>query len=91
MGSFLAPMTDARVEGFSVHHGHTPEIEIVDDHTATGIWAMSDYLRMPGLNIVGYGHYHEEYRRCDDGVWRISKARVTRLYVDQPEPSGAMS
>src|ERR1700738_5212158 len=53
MGAFLAPMTDARVEGFSVHHGHTPEIDVVDDRTATGVWAFSDYIRMPGMNIVG--------------------------------------
>jgi hypothetical protein len=86
MGTFLTPMTDARVDGFSVHHGHTPEIEIIDDHTATGIWAMSDYIRMPGLNIVGYGHYHEEYRKCEDGVWRISKSCVTRLHIDELEP-----
>src|SRR6266700_1473492 len=36
MAAFLEPMADARVTGFSVHHGHTPEIEIVDDRTATG-------------------------------------------------------
>jgi uncharacterized protein (TIGR02246 family) len=89
MGAFLAPMADARVDGFSVHHGHTPEIEIIDDRTATGIWAMSDYIRMPGLNMVGYGHYHEEYRKCDDGVWRISKSRVTRLHIDVLEPADA--
>jgi hypothetical protein len=90
MGAFLAPLADARVDGFSVHHGHTPEIEIIDDRTATGIWAMSDYIRMPGLHIVGYGHYHEEYRKCDDGVWRISKSRVTRLHIDELEPGDAL-
>jgi hypothetical protein len=90
MGAFLAPMADARVDGFSVHHGHTPEIEIIDDRTATGIWAMSDYIRMPGLNMVGYGHYHEEYRKCDDGVWRISKSRVTRLHIDELEPADSV-
>jgi uncharacterized protein (TIGR02246 family) len=91
LGAFLAPMTDARLEGFSVHQGHTPEIDIIDDRTATGVWAFSDYIRLPGLNMYGYGHYHEEYRKCDDGVWRISKSRVTRLHIDELEPGGAMS
>jgi uncharacterized protein (TIGR02246 family) len=86
MAGFLAPMADARASGFSVHHGHTPEIEIIEDRTATGIWAMSDYVRMPGMNIYGRGHYHETYQRCDDGAWRISDCRCTRLNVEMLEP-----
>jgi hypothetical protein len=90
MAAFLAPQTDARSHGFSVHHGHTPEIDIIDDRTAKGIWAMSDYIRMPGMNIYGCGHYHETYRLCDDGVWRISECLVTRLNIDMLEPSAAV-
>ena len=73
-----------RLAGFSVHHGHMPEIEIIDDDNARGIWAMMDYLRQPakGKNYVGYGHYHEEYVRGLDGQWRIAKVKVTRLHVD---------
>ena len=31
----------------SVHHVHTPEIELTSDDTATGIWAMEDLLVFP--------------------------------------------
>src|SRR4029453_6249329 len=42
---------DAMVENVSgtastartVHHGHTPEIEVIDDTNARGVWAMYDY------------------------------------------------
>ena len=30
----------------------------------------------------GYGHYHEEYV-LEDGAWRISLNRLTRLRVDR--------
>jgi hypothetical protein len=44
-----------------------------------------DMLRWPEgaplHEINGYGHYHEEYEK-QDGRWRISKLRLTRLRVD---------
>ena len=72
----------------TVHHGHMPEIELTGPDAARGVWAMFDYVEWPtadegtrvGLN--GYGHYHEEYRRDDDGQWRIARTRLERLRVD---------
>ena len=70
----------------SVHHGHTPIIEITSETTATGIWAMEDRIyrskEFP-LNgdtsfVVGFGHYHERYVKLDVG-WRILSTRLTRL------------
>jgi ketosteroid isomerase-like protein len=70
----------------TVHHGHMPEIEITSRTTATGIWSMEDMLRWPnGMELHGYGHYHEEYRRCPDGRWRIASTRLTRLRVESPD------
>lgn len=68
----------------TVHHGHMSEIDFVDDHTATGIWAMFDWVDDPGRDRVwqGYGHYHERYVRCPDGRWRIASVHLTRLRVD---------
>jgi ketosteroid isomerase-like protein len=73
--------------GISTHHGHTPEIALVDAEHATGIWAMFDYVQTPATNehplgLQGYGHYHETYRKTDDGQWRIATLRLTRLRVD---------
>jgi uncharacterized protein (TIGR02246 family) len=72
----------------TTHHGHMPEITITGPDTATGIWAMFDYLTFPGdgppRGLRGYGHYHEEYRRVD-GAWRIHRLVLTRLRVDPLE------
>ena len=69
----------------TVHHGHMPEIEITSPTTAKGIWAMEDVLRWPAgaavKTLQGYGHYHETYRKTDDG-WRIQSSRLSRLHVD---------
>jgi hypothetical protein len=69
-------------DAVTTHHGHTPEIEITGPNTAKGVWAMYDHVDMPGQKFNGYGHYHEEYRKCEDGKWRIAKLRLTRLRVD---------
>lgn len=74
----------------SVHHVHSPEIELVSADRATGIWAMEDRLYWPdnvqsalGINaLTGYGHYHEDYVRTADG-WKISQLRLTRLRLER--------
>ncbi|WP_020497336.1 nuclear transport factor 2 family protein [Sciscionella marina] len=72
----------------TVHHGHTPEIELTSDTTARGIWAMEDKLWWKNgdheEHLHGYGHYHEEYRKTN-GRWLISYRKLTRLRVDQTE------
>ena len=69
----------------TVHHGHMPEINFVDDEHATGTWAMEDELWWPEGSPIqylhGYGHYHETYVRTADG-WKISSMRLTRLHRD---------
>jgi uncharacterized protein (TIGR02246 family) len=69
----------------TVHHGHMPEIRFHSPKRASGIWAMYDQLRAPGFEVDGWGHYHEEYRRCADGRWRIASTRLTRLRVESPD------
>jgi hypothetical protein len=70
----------------TVHHGHMPEIRLVSDMEATGIWAMEDMLRWedptsPLVELHGYGHYHETYENLN-GEWRIKSLRLDRLRVD---------
>lgn len=80
---FLASVARHFVTGYSVHHGHVPEIEIVDDTHATGIWPMYDRVESPTdsgyVSHEGWGHYTESYRRCDDGKWRIHRSKLTRI------------
>jgi hypothetical protein len=69
----------------SVHHGHTPEIELVSPTSATGIWAMEDNLRWPnGNELRGFGHYHETYMKVR-GHWHIETTTLTRLRMDFTE------
>jgi hypothetical protein len=70
----------------SVHQGHMPEIEILSETTARGIWAMFDWVERPQMrSMQGFGHYYEEYKKGDDGKWRIQIMKLTRLRVDNSE------
>jgi uncharacterized protein (TIGR02246 family) len=83
---FLAFLRQALDAVVTVHHGHTPEIELTSASSASGIWAMEDMLRWPdGRELHGYGHYHETYEK-GDGVWRIKSSTLTRLRMDLTEP-----
>ena len=68
----------------SVHHGHTPEIELTGDRTATGVWqsfSMRALTEQIGeRDRATYGYYWEEYRKGDDDRWRISAIRFQRLH-----------
>ena len=82
----VASMRDALVGTKTVHHGHMPEIELVSEAEARGVWAMEDIVVLPEgapiSRIHGHGHYHETYVRGVDGRWRISHLRLTRLLVE---------
>ncbi len=80
-------MIETGLDGtYSVHHGHTPIINVTSNTTATGLWAMEDLIYRiadgqredPGPMIHGWGHYHESYAKLDEG-WRILSTRLTRL------------
>ncbi len=79
---FVASVGRHLSEAVSVHHGHMPEIRIVDAETAHGIWAMFDLVEPSAGSgypaLTGYGHYTESYRKID-GRWRITRLRLTRL------------
>jgi hypothetical protein len=66
----------------TVHQVHAPEIELTSPSTATGVWALNDIVRLaPGINLAGYGHYHETYEKTD-WQWRIKTSTLTRLRED---------
>jgi hypothetical protein len=66
----------------TVHQVHAPEIELLSATTAQGVWALEDVVRLaPGVNLKGYGHYHETYEKVD-GKWYIKTSKLTRLRED---------
>ena len=70
----------------TVHQVHAPEIELTSPTTARGVWALNDVVRLaPGLNLDGFGHYHETYEKTD-GQWRITSSKLTRLRTDILNP-----
>jgi SnoaL-like protein len=64
----------------TIHHGHTPLLEILTPSTARGIWAMEDIVTTADGALHGYGHYHETYEKLD-GHWRFASVHLTRLRV----------
>ncbi len=79
----------------TVHHGHTPEIELDGDDQATGVWAMEDQRffeaddpSAPFASALGAGHYHETYIRTPLG-WRIASLVLTRLRLEVQPLSSA--
>jgi uncharacterized protein (TIGR02246 family) len=85
--AIVAGVSGALGTATTVHHGHMPEIELTGPETATGIWAMYDYVEWPApedgsrVGMHGYGHYHETYVR-HDGTWRIASSRLDRIRTD---------
>ena len=79
---YMAQISEILKDATTVHHGHMPEIEIVDDDNAAGVWAMEDLVQLPGIALQGWGHYHERYRR-EAGSWKIASIRLSRLRLVQ--------
>jgi SnoaL-like domain len=70
----------------TAHQVHAPEIQVTSPTTVQGVWALQDVVRLaPGVDLIGYGHYHETYEKTD-GQWRIKASRLTRLREDLATP-----
>ena len=80
--AYIEMLKQTLVPGVTTHHGHMPEITVHSDTEASGIWSMFDYVETEGVSIQGYGHYHETYRKCADGKWRIASKDNVRQRVD---------
>jgi hypothetical protein len=78
----FVPMVLASLENAAtMHHCHTPEITLTSPTTATGIWAMEDWIIFrEGRELHGAGHYRETYEN-QDGTWRIKTLHLTRTIL----------
>ena len=72
------------VEEFSMHTGHTPEITIESETTATGRWYLEDILiftdgKFKGTQVNGGAFYTDKYEKID-GQWYILETGYLRIY-----------
>jgi hypothetical protein len=81
----------------SMHHAHTPEIEITSETTARGTWYLEDFVlsALPsdgaphGTVLHGTGVYHDEYVKLE-GAWKIALTGYERIFEDiQPRAAGS--
>jgi len=82
----------------TLHHAHTPEIEITSETSARGTWYLEDFVISQeaetehiaaGTMLHGTGIYSDEYRKID-GEWKISLTGYERIFEDrQPRPPGS--
>ena len=82
---FVQFIAERHSSSVSVHHGYMPELELLSETEARGIWAMTDFVILPSstngrLVQRGSGHYHEQYRQ-EDGVWKIAHTHLTRIWL----------
>ncbi len=70
----------------SIHHAHTPDIELIGAIRATGAWQLHDTYLRPGRKDESFGYYEDEYVRID-GIWKI-RAINCHLYPAVKMPGG---
>ena len=65
----------------SRHQGHHPEIELLGEDRARGVWYLEDYVIFGGMNaeLSGAGFYEDEYVKVG-GAWKIRKTGYQRTY-----------
>lgn len=85
------------IEVQSMHHAHTPEIEITSETTARGTWYLEDFVLSSrpskgaphGTVMHGTGIYQDEYVKRDGG-WLLLSTGYERIFQDiQPRPEGS--
>ena len=71
----------------SSHRVHHPEIEFSSPTEAKGIWALEDVVIETNLDVTisGAAFYEDEYRKEDDGAWRLVHTGYRRTF-EQMEP-----
>jgi hypothetical protein len=80
--SFVANVRNFLQPATTFHHGHMPEIDIIDRDSATGVWTLFDVVEPAASSGVspfyGYARYWERYERRGT-EWKIANMRIERL------------
>jgi hypothetical protein len=74
----------------TLHQGHHPEITLLNDDEASGIWYLHDIVinLADNTKFEGNGFYEDRYRKVG-GEWRISHTGYRRTF-DLKQPLGAV-
>lgn len=76
----------AHAEMVTQHNGHHPEIDVLSETTATGIWYLHDFVLefRRRQHITGTAFYRDTYLK-QDGHWRIQRTEFERIYeISEP-------
>jgi len=68
-------------ESVGHHNGHQPEIQILSESEATGIWYLADHMWILNAKFktAGTALYWDRYLKVD-GRWTIKDTRYQRIY-----------
>ncbi|MCP4005781.1 MAG: nuclear transport factor 2 family protein [bacterium] len=63
------------------HNGHHPEIQILNQNEATGIWYLADHMWILEHNFhtTGTALYYDRYLKRD-GRWQVKDTQYRRIY-----------
>lgn len=72
----------------TLHQGHQPEIELIDENNARGTWYLQDIVihLEAGVRIYGSAIYEDSYRK-ESGKWKICATGYRRVF-EAMEPLG---
>ena len=81
-------------QSITQHHGHHPEIQMISETEATGIWYLEDKFWVMNHKFYTTGTllYWDRYVK-ENGKWLIRETRYERLYEfnealeEEPQPS----
>ena len=76
----------AHAEMVTQHNGHHPEIDVLSETEATGIWYLHDFVLefRRKQAITGTAFYRDRYRK-EGGRWKIQSTEFERIYeISEP-------
>lgn len=86
--AFVEFVSTRHASSISVHQACMPEIDLIAEGSASGIWAVSDYVEIPckGGRMIqeGSGNYFEDYVQ-QHGAWRFARIHLTRFQITVSE------
>jgi bile-acid 7alpha-dehydratase len=81
---FLRESLGKETGSVTIHHGHHPEITLTGDTTASGTWALYNYMfnqgQRRGIRIGAY--YHDEYVKLG-GDWKLKYIGYETIFHEE--------